>query len=73
MFIFLATTISAEAFKHLAFIVENEADWPQLSATTGHLQNDWSVISGNTSSLYLKLWERNKCNFRDYQNGKYIF
>ena len=34
----------------------------------GHIQNEWPVIEGNTSSLYLKLWKRNKCNFRDYQN-----
>ena len=30
-----ATKISAAAFEHLAFIVENELDWPELSATTG--------------------------------------
>jgi acyloxyacyl hydrolase len=66
--LFEATKISEEAFKHAAFIVENEADWPQLSGSTGHIQNQWPVVDGNTSSLYLKLWERNKCNFRDYQN-----
>ena len=32
---FDATTISAEAFDHVAFIIENEADWPQLSLSTG--------------------------------------
>ena len=33
------------------------------------------VIHGHTDSLYLRLWQRNRCNFRDYQNiavnGKY--
>lgn len=65
---FDATTVSAEAFKHVAFIIENEGDWPHLSGSTGHIQNVWPVIEGNTSSLYLKLWQQNRCNFRDYQN-----
>lgn len=63
-----ATQISKEAFDHVLYIIENELDWPQLSGTTGHVQNEWPVVTGNTSSIYLKLWQRNKCNFRDYQN-----
>lgn len=83
-----ANQINEESFKHIAYIFENEIDWPHLSAMTGfyiitilksisnhnyfsllgHVQNSWPIIIGNTSSLYLKLWERNKCNFRDYQN-----
>lgn len=26
------------------------------------------IIHGPTDSIYLRLWERNRCNFRDYQN-----
>ena len=33
-----ATKISAAAFEHLAFIIENELDWPELSATTGNIK-----------------------------------
>ena len=30
-----ATQINEEVFKHALYIIENELDWPQLSATTG--------------------------------------
>lgn len=30
------TQISEAAFEHLAFILENELDWPELSAITGN-------------------------------------
>lgn len=30
-----AYRINSAVFQHLAFIVENEADWPQISAITG--------------------------------------
>ena len=26
------------------------------------------VIHGKTDSLYYRLWQRNRCNFKDYQN-----
>jgi acyloxyacyl hydrolase len=65
---FDATTISAAAFEHLAFILENELDWPQLSASTGYMNSTWSVTKGATRSTYLNLVNRNRCNFRDYQN-----
>ena len=32
-----ATQINEEVFKHIAYIIENELDWPQLSGTTGKL------------------------------------
>lgn len=32
---FDGTTISPAAFEHVAFIIENEIDWPHLSGTTG--------------------------------------
>lgn len=36
---------------------------------TGHGFNNWTeVIQGPIDSLYLRLWQRNHCNHRDYQN-----
>ncbi|PVD20558.1 hypothetical protein C0Q70_18714 [Pomacea canaliculata] len=58
-----------EAFKHLDFIIENEIDWPEMSTASGHGFNNWTeVIQGPIDSLYLRLWQRNHCNHRDYQN-----
>ena len=34
-----ARLFSERAFKNLAFIVENEVDWPQLSLYTGYLRS----------------------------------
>jgi acyloxyacyl hydrolase len=31
-----ATQINEEVFKHIIFIIENEIDWPHLSAMTGY-------------------------------------
>ena len=31
-----ATQINEEVFKHVLYIIENELDWPQLSASTGN-------------------------------------
>ena len=59
-----ATKISAAAFEHLAFILENELDWPMLSATTGYMNSTWPVTLGPTRSTYLNVLNRNKCNFR---------
>ena len=28
----------------------------------------WPVVQGSTRSLYLNMYNLNKCNFRDYQN-----
>lgn len=41
-----ASMFSVAAFEHLAFILENELDWPQLSGTTGHLNVSWPNIQG---------------------------
>nr|KAG5708000.1 hypothetical protein BaRGS_025138 [Batillaria attramentaria] len=66
---FDATTISAAAFKHLDFILENEIDWPELSTATALGFNNWTeVIRGPIDSLYLRLRQVNRCNHRDYQN-----
>jgi acyloxyacyl hydrolase len=41
-----AREFSEAAFEHLAFILENELDWPQMSATTGHVNVSWPNIEG---------------------------
>ncbi|KAK3597581.1 hypothetical protein CHS0354_018177 [Potamilus streckersoni] len=68
---FNSTELSVEAFELLPFILENEFDWPELSSTTGFMNATDSmqrVIHGPTDSLYYRLWQRNHCNFRDFQN-----
>lgn len=42
-----AREFSPAAFEHLAFILENELDWPQMSASTGHVNVSWPNIEGN--------------------------
>jgi len=37
---------SEAAFEHLPFIVEDEFDWPQMSAITGHVNVSWPNIEG---------------------------
>lgn len=44
-------------------VVENEIDLPMQSAVTGYLN---SSSDANISSVYKYLYQRNKCNFRDY-------
>jgi acyloxyacyl hydrolase len=61
-----ALTLSEESLRNLPFILENEIDWPQLSTWTGYMNSTWSVVTPPTQSLYLKMWERNRCNFRFY-------
>ncbi|CAF0987919.1 unnamed protein product [Adineta steineri] len=63
-----AREFSVAAFEHLPFILENELDWPQMSATTGHVNVSWPNIEGDTRSLYLRLFDLDHCNHRDYQN-----
>ncbi|CAF3362404.1 unnamed protein product [Rotaria socialis] len=63
-----AKQLSTAVFQHLTFILENELDWPQLSASTGHLNVSWPNIQGQTRSLYARLFDLDHCNHRDYQN-----
>ncbi|CAF3243138.1 unnamed protein product [Rotaria sp. Silwood2] len=63
-----ASLFSPEAFEHAMFILENELDWPQLSAITGHINVSWPNIEGPTRSLYARLFDLDHCNHRDYQN-----
>ena len=32
------------------------------------MNSTWPVVQGPTRSLYMSLFNRNRCNFRDYQN-----
>jgi len=41
-----ARNFSEAAFEHLLFILDNEIDWPETSATTGHVNFTWSNIDG---------------------------
>ncbi|CAH1270439.1 AOAH [Branchiostoma lanceolatum] len=66
---FEAKSLNPSVFKDLLFILENEIDWPELSAATGHMNNTFGeVIKGPVDSIYMRLRERNRCNHRDYQN-----
>ena len=52
-----ARQLNVGVFDHLLFIIENELDWPQLSAATGHVNVSWPNIEGkpptlNTSNTY---------------------
>jgi acyloxyacyl hydrolase len=63
-----AQDFSIAAFEHLLFILEDELDWPEMSATTGHVNVSWPNIDGVTRSVYLRLFDVDHCNHRDYQN-----
>ncbi len=41
-----AREFSEAAFEHLPFILEDELDWPEMSATTGHVNFSWPNIEG---------------------------
>lgn len=52
-----ARQLNVGVFDHLLFIIENELDWPQMSAATGHVNVSWPNIEGkphtlNTSNTY---------------------
>jgi acyloxyacyl hydrolase len=65
-----ASQLSSANFAHLLDVIENEADWPMLSWSTGHMNasNYSPDIEGPMTSLYSLLNERNRCNHRDFQN-----
>ncbi|CAF4791815.1 unnamed protein product [Rotaria sp. Silwood2] len=50
-----ARQLSVGAFEHLVYIIGNELDWPQLSGTTGHINNTWPNIEGkfNTRNMIM--------------------
>eukprot|EP00047_Mylnosiga_fluctuans_P002903 m.226476 g.226476 ORF g.226476 m.226476 type:complete len:702 (+) comp11429_c0_seq1:244-2349(+) len=59
-----------DTFNYVMDILENELDWPMLSATTGFTDSARysPEISGPVNSTYLFTRSRNLCIHRDYQN-----
>jgi len=61
-------------FANIGELAEDEVDLPHMSAYTGYMEVG---TTGPVRSIYKKLLERNRCNFRDYQNlavnGAYSF
>ena len=52
-------------FDDLLHIIENEFDWPMMSATSGYTNNDWhGHPRGPVSSIYELGMQRNRCAFR---------
>ncbi|XP_056010482.1 acyloxyacyl hydrolase-like isoform X2 [Ostrea edulis] len=65
------TEMSLKVFEPLPFILENEIDWPEFSSVTAFRNNTdpfHEVLHGPVDSVYKRLFERNHCNHRDYQN-----
>ena len=60
--------LSWDMLAHLPYFIENEFDWPMMSAATGFKNITWPIISGPVYSVYQQLKDRNRCNHRDYQN-----
>ncbi|XP_033049508.1 acyloxyacyl hydrolase isoform X6 [Trachypithecus francoisi] len=60
-----ASQMSLNSFINLPTALTDELDWPQLSGVTGFLD---STVGIKKKSIYLRLWKRNHCNHRDYQN-----
>ena len=65
-----AKTMNPQTFANVVRLLENEADWPMLSWSTGHLNASefGPDVVGPMTSVYSKMVERNRCNHRDYQN-----
>lgn len=60
-----------QTFANLFYMLENEFDWPMLSASTAFYPNTSRFepdISGLVNSTYMILRQRNRCNANDYQN-----
>lgn len=47
-----ARSFSEAAFEHLPFILENELDWPEMSASTGYVNLSWPNIEGRRRSFH---------------------
>uniref|UniRef100_A0A6B2L147 Saposin B-type domain-containing protein n=1 Tax=Arcella intermedia TaxID=1963864 RepID=A0A6B2L147_9EUKA len=59
-----AALINETTYDDLLFVISNELDVPQESWSTGHERSQNVFVQ----SLYLSIFERNRCNHRDYQN-----
>ncbi|EDQ91273.1 uncharacterized protein MONBRDRAFT_34989 [Monosiga brevicollis MX1] len=64
------TAYSNTTFDRLLFSIENEFDWPMMSASTAFAgPNDFAPdISGPDNSTYMVARNRNRCIHRDFQN-----
>ncbi|RNF08944.1 putative GPI inositol deacylase precursor [Trypanosoma conorhini] len=62
--------LSRAALANITRVIDNEFDWPMLSAITGFAPaSDYKPNrEGPMRSVYSELVKRNKCNHRDYQN-----
>lgn len=66
---FTPAAITTATFKDLLNILENEIDWPDVSATTGYHQNTYVGNPGPfKTSFYMKNVQQNRCAMRDFQN-----
>mmetsp|Transcript_19662 Transcript_19662/g.21878 ORF Transcript_19662/g.21878 Transcript_19662/m.21878 type:complete len:581 (+) Transcript_19662:15-1757(+) len=64
-----SSLINEDTYKDILNIAFSEFDWPQMSAATGYEHTPWvGAPKGNVSSTYLKMLERNRCMFKDFQN-----
>ena len=53
------------SFDGLIEILENEFDWPEMSATTGYTNQAWiGHPNGVVNSTYLNSLHNNRCTFR---------
>eukprot|EP00388_Colpodella_angusta_P034611 GDKK01033244.1.p1 GENE.GDKK01033244.1~~GDKK01033244.1.p1 ORF type:complete len:559 (-),score=100.88 GDKK01033244.1:258-1934(-) len=68
--IFMAGVMNSATFANIIEFIEDEADWPMLSWSTGHqnTSNYAPSVTGPMTSIYSQLNELNRCNHRDYQN-----
>merc|ERR1711907_261119 len=64
------TAWNSHTFDRVLFSLENEFDWPMLSASTAFAgPNDFAPdISGDDNSTYIVMRNRNRCMHRDFQN-----
>jgi len=64
-----AATMDKTTYSQLIPLAENELDWPECSSNTGHRNQSFCPQSElPITSMYLKMFERNRCNHRDFQN-----
>lgn len=68
---FNSTELSLKAFESLPFTLENELDWPEFSTVTAFMNDTHKfhdILHGPVDSVYKRMFNRNHCNHRDYQN-----
>nr|XP_002121122.3 acyloxyacyl hydrolase-like [Ciona intestinalis] len=66
---FMAEVLNKDTFKDVLMLLTDEFDWPELSAITAFTSNEWpESIDGPVDSIYMKLYDRNRCIHRDFQN-----